>query len=210
MAVLLHGRDDPREAWDEPLRRALGWQYQVDYACDALNQIKDGGGVDDINGFNWGESAPGVGLDIDPATGLWGIDIAIAVPDLLLTAGADAYRIALEYLYDPDSAPAIFAATTRQLGDGTVQAIMLDQTTCGALPLRPATYNFFRDVRPPLAELPAGRTWRDCDLDVSAALERYDLSAAAMASNDGVPVLKHFRIVAETGDGDFAPDCSTR
>ena len=31
MSILLHGQDDPREAWDLPLLRTLGWKYQVNY-----------------------------------------------------------------------------------------------------------------------------------------------------------------------------------
>ena len=44
--------------------------------------------------------------------------------------------------------------TTKQFGKGRVQAIALDQTQCGFTPDRPATYNFFRHVRPSVAELP--------------------------------------------------------
>nr|MEE4267989.1 hypothetical protein [Candidatus Krumholzibacteria bacterium] len=44
MKVLLHGQDDPREAWANPLMRSMSWKYQIDYECDPFNEIKDGGG----------------------------------------------------------------------------------------------------------------------------------------------------------------------
>ena len=44
MTVILHGQDDPREAWPENIRRLMAWRYQVDYDCDPYQLIRDGGG----------------------------------------------------------------------------------------------------------------------------------------------------------------------
>ncbi|MBK9472500.1 MAG: hypothetical protein IPO18_09485 [bacterium] len=41
----------------------------------------------------------------------------------------------------------IWDAVTRQFGAGWVDAVVLDQTSCTASPVRPATFNFFRNVR---------------------------------------------------------------
>jgi hypothetical protein len=86
-----------------------------------------------------------------------------------------------------------------------VQAIALDQTRCDFLPVRPARYNIFRHVRPTVADLPAGSTWRDCNLDqfVPGIMMDLDLSLGSMESLDGEPASKYFRIVVETDTGDF-------
>jgi hypothetical protein len=209
MSVLLHGQDDPREAWPEAVRRTLGWQYQVDYACDPSNQIVDGGGFDDIQIPTWGEPGDGVGLTIDPTSGLWRLEIDVAVPTQLFQ-GPDIYLLLLTFVHagnDPVIAQQIFDATTRQFGDGTVRAIALDQTKCGFNPIRPGKYHWFRGVRPSVSELPAGQTWRDCTLfipDIKASLL---LGDGAMASRDGQPVVKPFRLVVQTNAGDFV--CAT-
>ena len=206
MSVLLHGMDDPRESWAENLRRMMAWRYQVDYDCDPFNLIKDGGGNDDLLVPTLGEPADGVGLDIDPATGLWRLQVEVAVPDLLFN-GPDQYLLLLTFLHadnDPELAQAIFDATTRQFGDGTIRAIAMDQTDCGILPPRPARYHYFSGVRPSVSSLPAGQTWRDCNLFVPGIKGSLTLKNGSMFSNGGAPVVRPFRLIVETSAGDFA------
>jgi len=207
MSILLHGQDDPREAWDLPLRRTLGWSYQVNYNCDPFNQIKDGGGNDAINKPTWGEPSDGDGLSIDPVSGLWRIDVDVVVPDQLLPGGPTNYLMFLNAMYDSANGPSIFDATTKQFGEGYVEAVTLDQAACGFQPPRPATYNIFRNVRPVGTEPPIGHTWRDCQLLMDGIKDKLPLSHGAMASNDNLPLIKRFRIVIETSEGDFNPDC---
>jgi len=208
MTMLLHGKDDPREAYELPLRRILGWQYQVDYECDPFNQIKDGGGNDDLKEPTWGQRTGYTGLDIDPTTGLWKLAIDVAVPTQLFFLGPDRFKQfylgATLGITDPDTQDWVYERLIRQYGKGTVRTIALDQTQCGVSPVRPAKYNFFRKVRPSVAELSPGLTWRDCALSgqVQGIQLGMDLSGGTMASLDGVPVTKHFRIVVKTNQGD--------
>ncbi len=210
MEILLHGLDDEQERWVEKERRMMAWSYQVDYECDPFNQIRDGGGNDDIKVPTWGKSSNKPGLVIDPATGLWKISVDVAVPSQLMVLGEDNYReIYLRFVVgieDPETRERVVGDTTKQFGKGRVRAIALDQTQCGFVPDRPATYNFFRHVRPSVAELPSGRSWRDCDLKDSGVREiqlDLDISPGAMASLDAVPVAQFFRIIVETSTGDF-------
>lgn len=211
MEILLHGLDDPRERWERKDRRMMGWSYQVDYECDPFNQIRDGGGNDDLKEATWGIDSNKPGLAIDPATGLWKISVDVAVPTDLMSLGPDVYRdISLRFIAgieDPDARDAAFDATTKQFSKGRVQAIALDQTQCSFGPTRPARYNFFRYVRPSVRELPAGKSWRDCDLksgnvvpDIQLDL---DISPGAMESLEGAPVSQYFRLVVQTATGDF-------
>ncbi len=205
MSVLLHGMDDPRESWSENLRRMMAWRYQVDYDCDPFNQIKDGGGNDDLLDPTWGEPGDGVGLNVDPASGLWRLSIDVIVPEQLFQ-GAPTYLVVLQFLFadgDPEVAQAIFDATTRQFGAGTIRAVALDQTQCGFLPIRPAYYHYFRGVRPSLASPPVGQTWRDCNLFVPDIKGSLSLGLGAMSSRSGDPVTKPFRLVVETNTGDY-------
>ncbi len=159
----------------------------------------------------WGVTPGRSGLEVDPATGLWKISVDVAVPTYLLTNGPEIYRdVYLRYVVgieDPEIRESVFDNTTKQFGKGRVQAVALDQTQCGFLPTRPAKYNFFRHVRPSVAELAAGRTWRDCDLKSSGQVPDImldmDISPGAMLSLDGEPVSQYFRIVVETPSGDF-------
>ncbi len=204
MSVLLHGSDDPREAWPEGLRRMMAWRYQVDYENDHFNQIKDGGGNDDLNDPTWGEPGDGVGLSIDPVSGLWRLGIDVVVPENLFL-GVDTYLLLLTIIQagnDPEIAQNILYATTKQFGAGTVRAVALDQTECWAMPPRPARYHYFNGVRPPLAVLPAGQTWRDCNLFVPDIRESLSLGQGAMSSNNGVAVVKPFQltIMLDTGE----------
>jgi len=215
MEILLHGLDNPMEQWESMERRMMGWAYQVDYECDPYNQIQDGGGIDDIRQPTWGQIPGTSGLEIDPSSGLWKISVDVAVPTYLMTLGPDNYRdIYLNFILgidDPEIRERVLNDTTKQFGQGRVQAIALDQTKCGFLPIRPATYNFFRHVRPSVAELPAGRSWRDCDLKDSGVPDimlDMDLSHGAMPSLDDEPAWKDFRIIVETTTGDF--ECSAQ
>ncbi len=210
MEILLHGLDDVQERWAEKERRMMAWAYQVDYECDPFNQIRDGGGNDDIKVPTWGKSNNKEGLIIDPATGLWKISVEVAVPTQLMILGEANYKeIYLRFVVgieDPEIRDRVMDDTTKQFGKGRVQAIALDQTQCGFVPDRPATYNFFRHVRPSVAELPAGRSWRDCDLKDSGVQEiqlDLDISPGAMPSLDGEAVGQFFRIIVETSTGDF-------
>ncbi len=209
MTVLLHGIDDSRERWDSMDRRIMGWSYQVDYECDPFNQIQDGGGIDDIDLQNWGETPGEPGPEIEPVSGVWRLLVDVAVPRNLILMGPEIYRdIYLRYLVgieDSEIRDRVFNDSTKQLGPGRVQAIALDQTRCDFLPVRPARYNIFRHVRPTVAGLPEGITWRDCNLDqyVPGIMMDLDLSPGSMESLDGEPVWNYFRIVVETDTGDF-------
>jgi len=213
MKILLHGLDDSRERWESMVRRMMGWAYQVDYECDPFNQTHDGGGYDNIILPNWGQT-PGVsGLEIEPVSGLWVIYVDVPVPRDLMLMGPEMYReVALRYIVgieDPDLRDRVFNDSTRQLGRGHVQAVALDQSQCGFLPIRPARYNLFRHVRPSVAELFPGQSWRDCDLAqyVPDIYQDIDLSQGSMESLEGEPVPQYFRIVVETDTGDF--ECLT-
>lgn len=211
MSVLLHGSDDPREAWPQAVRRSMGWQYQIDYECDPFNDIKDGGGSDDIKSPTWGkeDNFNSPLLEIDSGSGLWRLNVDVAVPSNLFL-GPELYLTLLNLTETGEDlvlAQKIFDATTRQFGDGTVRAVVLDQTQCGFFPTRPAKYNYFRGVRPSVAELPSGLSWRDCTLNASIQGIKggLTLSQGAMASNVGTDgwVTKPFRLVVETNTGDF-------
>ncbi len=213
MEILLHGLDDIRERWTSMDRRLMGCMYQVDYECDPFNQIQDGGGIDDIRLPTWGEVPNGSGLEIDPLTGLWRISVDVAVPEFLMLMGPEHYRdIFMEFVLgitDPVLQDRVFNDSTKQFGMGSVRAVALDQTQCFFDPPRPAMYNFFRRVRPSVAELPAGMTWRDCnlrDMGVPEIMLELDLSRGSMLSLDGEPASKYFRIIVETATGDF--ECS--
>jgi len=213
MVILLHGLDDLRERWERMDRRLMGCMYQVDYDCDPFNQIQDGGGIDDISQPTWGETFGRSGLEVEPISGLWRISVDVAVPRDLISVGPELYKdISLRYsvgIEDPEIRDRVFNDTTKQFGKGRVQAITLDQARCDFFPVRPAKYNFFRQVRPSVAELPAGRTWRDCDLTgiIPGLQLNMDLSLGAMLSLDGEPVPQYFRIIVETATGDF--ECYT-
>jgi hypothetical protein len=204
MALLLQGQDDPREAWAEPVRRIGGWRYAVYSACDPYNNSQDGGGADDIRLATWGPPTP---QTINAVTGAWKLEIGVAVPTRLLETGPAAFRGWVSAVLaddDPVATGRITAAVTRQFGRGWVEAVALDQTVCGQDPDRPARFNFFRNVRPP-AGLPAGASWRDCDLDDTFRVQikdRLPLSAGAMSSLDGQPVRKRFRLRLITAAGE--------
>jgi hypothetical protein len=92
---------------------------------------------------------------------------------------------------------------TRQLSEGTVRAVALDQTQCGFFPSRPGKYHLFSQVRPPLAELPNG-TWRDCVPNFGGIVSSMYLSKSTMASHDvGHEVEKRFRLVLQEAGGDY-------
>lgn len=209
MEVLLHGLDDIRERWEKKDRRIMGWAYQVDYTCDPFNQIRDGGGNDDLKQPTWGVGSRD-GLAIDPATGLWKVSVDVAVPQSLMTLGEENYKeIYLKFVLgiaDAEARDMVFEATTKQFGKGRVQAVALDQTQCNFDPPRPAKFNFFRHVRPSVAELGPGMSWRDCDLQDSGISDiqlGIDISPGAMESLDGYAVSQYFRIVVQTLTGDF-------
>lgn len=209
MQVLLHGQDDSLERWSQPLNRMMAWKYQIDYGCDPFNQIKDGGGNDDLNEPTWGTGGSNTGVTINTATGIWKIGVDVAVPASLIQVGPTFYLN--NYLQfqiagnDSELAQSLFEKSIRQSGSGTIQAVALDQTACGFVPTRPAQYNLFRQVRPSVAELLGGQTWRDCTLNLSIPdiQQGLTLSQGAMASLDGEPVTKRFRIVVKTPEGDF-------
>ncbi len=212
MKILLHSKDDAREAWAESNRRSLGWTYQIDYECDPFNQIRDGGGNDDLKEPTWGEDPSRAGLEIDAGTGLWKVYVDVAVPRDLMTLGPEAYRdVSLRFIVgieDPEIRERVLQDTTKQFGKGKIRAVALDQARCGFDPVRPARYNFFRHVRPSVAELGGGRSWRDCDLaesfpQVPEIQLQLDISPGAMESLEGRTVAQYFRIIVETSTGDF-------
>ncbi|MBK9471668.1 MAG: hypothetical protein IPO18_05210 [bacterium] len=203
--LLLHGQDDPRDAWAEPLRRMGAWRYQVSYACDPYNVMQDGGGNDEIRATTWGPPKP---QTIDPATGVWKLEVNVAVPTLLVQQGPAAFRAYLNAAMAAGNAAIvdmIYDAVTTQFGEGTVDAVAVDQTICGLDPDRPARFNFFRNVRVP-AGLPPGLSWRDCGLDGyfgNRIKDRLPLSHGAMSSLGGEPVRKRFRLTLVTPTGEL-------
>jgi len=205
MGLLLHGQDDPRDAWADPLNRIGGWRYEVANTCDPFNVIQDGGGNDDIRLPTWGPPRP---QTISATTGVWKLEIDVAVPTLLLQLGPAGFRAYLSSALavgDQTIVEMIYAAVTQQFGDGWIDAVALDQTVCGLDPNRPARFNFFRKVRPP-AGLPSGVSWRDCNLDGYFGIqikERLPLSLGAMSSLEGQPVRKRFRLTLVTAAGEI-------
>jgi hypothetical protein len=202
-AILLNGKDDPRESWSEAVRRVGGVEYQVSYACDPANTIRDGVGNDDLTLPTWGPPASGIGLVISPTDGVWKFEVDVFVPTQLLILGEVTFRLYLNATYaagDPQVVAFLWDAVTRQFGDGWVEAIILDQTSCAVSPARPATFNFFRNVRPVMA-LSAGQTWRDCNLSSPAIQDKLPLTQAAMRSLGGVPVRKRFHITLNPQTG---------
>ena len=221
LTVLLHGRDDAREAWAQPVRRAMAWRYQVDYECDPFNQIRDGGGNDDIDRYTWEQTDDGQ-IRVETASGLWRMQVEVAVPTTLVSSGPLAYWFNL--LFDPDigggtdeaTADDVFIRSLRQLGEGTVRAVVLDQSQCETRPVRPTRYNYFKEVRPSVLNLPANLSWRDCNLpsapQVPGIKDGLDLSQGAMESRQDVPrdeqpVTRHFRVRAFVA-GQYV-DCNT-
>lgn len=204
MGVLLHGKDDPREAWSSAVRRLGGIQYEVSYACDPFNEIRDGGGSDDIQVPTWGQPASGTGLVVNPTTGLWKLEVEVYVPTQLFLLGSATWRVFLNATIPgvtPEALDMIYRAVTRQFGDGWVDAIVLDQTVCQINPIRPATFSFFRNVRPGM-NLAAGQSWRDCGLSSTSIKDKLPLSQGAMASLHGTPVRKHFRLTLLLTNGE--------
>ncbi len=195
-AIEFTGRDDPREAWPQTARRIGGLRYRVSHACDPGNLNRDGIGSDDLSQPLWGEPASGGGLVIDTQDGSWRLDIDVYVPTMLLGMGETNFKLYVNAVLaagNPQVTAFIWEAVTRPFGEAWVEAVVLDQTTCEALPIRPATFNFFRNVRPELT-LAAGQTWRDCDLSSPAIQNKVVLWQAAMGSLDGIPVRKRFRL----------------
>lgn len=203
MAILIHGKDDPRESWPQAARRLGGVQYQVSNACDPYNSIQDGGGNDYIGYPTWGQPSNGSGLVISTATGLWRLEVTAFVPTQLLQLGSTNFRMLVNALLTGGNAEAtemVFQAVIRQYGDGWVDLVVLDQTTCTSYPIRPATFNFFRNVRPGMT-IVAGQTWRDCSLSSSAIMYRMPLAQGAMSSLGGEPVRKYFRLTLNPAIG---------
>ncbi len=210
MVFLLHGLDDPRESWEEKLRRMMAWSYQVDYVCDPFNQIRDGGGNDDLKEPTWGRAPQRTGLTVDPASGLWRITVEVAVPIDLVSYGPETFRDLILTFFphnidDPVLRERVLYDVSKQFSRGTIQAIALDQTQCPFSPPRPAKFNFFRQVRPSQAELNPGQTWRDCNLElfIPGIQLDMDISPGAMPSLNKEPVTQHFRIIVETTGGDY-------
>ncbi|MBK9473600.1 MAG: hypothetical protein IPO18_15215 [bacterium] len=203
MAVLVHGKDDPAEAWSQPVRRLGGIKYEVAYDCDPFNEIKDGGGNDDIGVPTWGQPATGGGLVVSTTTGLWKVEVDVYVPTQLMQTNETIYRIILAN--PPTSLPGpdidmFMRAITRQFGDGWVDAVVLDQTASQVNPIRPSVFNFFRNVRPGMT-IAANQTWRDAGLSSGSIKDRLPLSQGAMASLNGESVRKHFRLVLQPNTG---------
>jgi len=199
MTILLHGQDDPREAWLDPLNRALAWRYQVDYDCDPGNGILDGGGVDDINSVTWGRLADETRLSINPADGIWSIQVDFYVPIPLWQLGRDVFILIVNNeVSDSDLATEIVDICMRQMSSGSVQVVTLDQASCAFSPIRPSLYHLFDDIRPPGA-LGVDETWRDC-APTYPTVTSLDLKSAAMDNaqydDDGnlIPVRQEFNL----------------
>jgi hypothetical protein len=205
LGLLLHGEDDSREAWAEPVSRIGGWRYEVHNDCDPYNAILDGGGTDDINLTTWG---PPKAQTINTTTGVWKLEVDVAVPTILVQQGPELFRAYVSAALaagDPSVTEMIYRSVTQQFGDGWVDAVAVDQTICGQNPDRPARYNFFRNVRPAVG-VPAGVSWRDCGLDGyvgNQIKDRLPLSLGAMPSLEGQPVRKRFSLTLVTPTGEI-------
>lgn len=199
----LHGKDDPAEAWSQPLRRVGGVMYEVGYGCDPFNEIKDGAGNDDVKVPTWGRSSNSLNLMLDQVSGLWKVRADVYVPSDLLVYGEATWKLLLRATVTGGNAEAanmIFNAVTRQFGDGYVDAVILDQTSEAAKPARPSVFNFFRNVRPGVTIGPAD-SWRDAGLVDASIKSKLPLSQAAMASLGGEPVRKRFRLTLQPLSG---------
>jgi len=206
MGVLLHGRDDPREAWSDPVLRTMAWRYQIDYDCDPSNSIADGGGIDNIYNTTFGYEFGDTGIAIDEDDGLWRLGVDIVVPESLLNHGPDVFRLLIEHTMasgDAELADELFNKCIRQLSSGKMRAVALDQTRCGFSPVRPGMYHIFSDVRPS-SEGPGAGTWRDCDPEFGSVDWSINLSGGAMSSNETEPVENQFRIIFQGLNGDLS------
>ena len=206
MAVLLHGKDDARDAWADPLYRSLSWKYQVDYDCDPYNNIRDGGGMDDLSAPTWGYELGDTGIDISGDDGLWKLTIDVVLPSQLISLGMPTFVQIVQFTMaggDPVLTQKLVDICTRQMSEGTVRATTMDQTQCGFQPVRPAKYHLFEQVRPPT--LVSG-TWRDCLPNFSGGnvVSSMNLSKAAMAAHDpGNEVEIKFRLLLDQLGEDF-------
>jgi hypothetical protein len=209
MAILLHGQDDPREAWSNPRMRSMGWKYQVDYDCDPYNSIRDGGGQDDYLHPTWGYNLGDNGIWISDTDGLWKLGVNVAIPQQLVSVGSTTFMTIIQYTIaggDPVLAQTLFNICTRQLSAGLVRASVLDQTQCGYFPVRPAKYHLFDQVRPPVGELVSG-TWRDCIPTFGGITASLGLQYSAMSSHPWTQgVERSFRITLQEAGGDFSCD----
>lgn len=215
MAVLLHGQDDPREAWENELLRSMAWKYQIDYACDPYNDIGDGGGLDDINASTWGYELGDEGIEISNTDGLWKLTVDVVVPSQLISTGTTTFKQIIQFSMaggDLELTERIFDVCVRQISQGRVRAMTMDQTQCGFQPNRPAKYHLFEQVRPPVSELANG-TWRDCFPNFTGVISSMDLSKSAMGSElydfdnnpetDPEHAFKDFRIILDEMGADF-------
>jgi hypothetical protein len=203
MKVLLHGRDDQREAWDNPLWRTMAWRYQIDYACDPWNSIRDGGGLDDISRITWGEDPDQGLLQVIPSSGLWALEVEVVVPQMLVNMGGATFAQVILYtmaMGDAELADQIYGICLRQLGAGTVRASALDQTRCSAPPLpRPARYHIFQGVRPPEIIGPGFISWRDCNWSFGSL--DFSLDLYSMAQQSEVQAEQSFQLILQQPDG---------
>ncbi len=204
LGVNLHGKDDAQEAWSNPLWRTLAWQYQVDYSCDPLNSIADGGGVDNLLHPTWGVENSEL-LEVDPVTGVWRLSVEVLVPQMLVNVGAETFRQIILFSMasgDESLANDLYNICLRQLSEGAVSAVAMDQTRCELPPYgRPARYHVFDTVRPPQADPGPGATWRDCNPFWPHVQYSLDLHPAAMRSNEGEPVVQPFQLIFQDTDG---------
>jgi len=197
--VRLHGKDDPQEAWSQPLRRVGGVKYEINYGCDPFNEIKDGAGSDDILAPTWGRTSNSLNLMLDNASGLWKVRADVFVPTQLLNLGKDNFLLFLDAIVtggNREASEMVYEKVMRQFSEGSVEAIILDQTSDAVRPTRPSTFNFFRNVRPGLT-ITGSQTWRDFGLSHPSIKDRLPLSQAAMASLGGAPVRKRFRLTLQ-------------
>ena len=203
MRIYMHAADDSLEAWRKPEWRTMAWRYQVDHECDLYNQVKDGGGNDDITRVTWGNKDNPL-IQIDPQTGVWSMDVEVAVPTALISSFR-AYCAQLLSIagLDADLAAKLFTLSVRQLGEGSIKVIALDQTGCDYPPNgRPASFNWFEQVRP--TTRPSSLTWRSCDgldgVDGSVDLMRVAMESRNLLPEASRPVTKYFRIIGRMRD----------
>lgn len=204
LGVYLHGQDNLQEAWADPMWRSMAWKYQVDYDCDPLNSIADGGGNDSLLSTTWGADYDNDLLEIDPTTGLWRMNVEVMLPQQLVTLGATTFRQVIQFTMangDPELTDELYNICIRQLSAGTVSAIALDQTRCDVPPFgRPAKYHVFHTVRPPVAD-PGPDTWRACNPFWGYIQYSLDLDQGAMQSLGGQAVEQPFQLILQENSG---------
>jgi hypothetical protein len=225
MVLYLHGRDHLQEfpPAQRMVERIKAWSYQIDHEADPENLLREGPGQDDIDlrfSLDPDEdiSVPPFGEGFLTEEGVWGLAFEVKVPTILMMIGEEGYwhyllslNDAPERPTDPDDWPAwqqdpavrdartCWDLTTLVFGAGAVQAVAWDQAACDQQP-RSSMYHYYDGTRIPT---PNGRICEEgfYDSEEIRELNGIALDNFAAPSNDGLPLVKPFRIVLHRPDG---------